>query len=237
MTGRRLVLIGTVHRDPLSETHLAGLLETLHPARLTLEMSPAALRFRQTRGVELNARLDALLQRLAAELRRPRETLEHHPEVPGIRRLLALPYEYRVAAAWAQAAAIPLELIDQNEISWRKLRRVERELVTLANLRTLLRLETEATTGEQEDYRLARALVLGNPLPQVVDDFLARRRGEEGIGSRDGAMAATLRRSWAGLEEGCLVHIGGWVHLLDDPRGESLYSRLRDLGPERMLAG
>lgn len=232
----RLVLIGTVHRAPGGEAPLAVLLEKLRPAVLTLEMSPAAFLFRQTRGVGLGRRLSRILGRLAAEENRTLAELERHPAVLGIRRLLALPYEYRVAIAYAQTARISLQLLDLDEIARRKLRRVERELVTTRNLRTLLRLEADQT-ALREDYPLARALVQGTPLPQVVADFLARRRGDEGIGRRDALMAAALRRLRQERPETCLVHIGGWVHLLEDPQGETLYSRLRELQPERMLAG
>ncbi len=235
MAAGRLVLIGTVHRDPGGEAGLARLLEELRPAILTLEMSPAAVHFRQTRGVELGRRLDGILGRLAAEEHCSRTELERHPAVVGIRRLLALPYEYRVATTFAQNARIPLDLIDLDEIARRKLRRVEKELVTCRNLRTLLHLES-ADAAVQEDYPLARALITGTPLPQVVGDFIARRRGEERIGRRDALMAAALRRLREEQPAACLVHIGGWVHLIDDPLGETLYSRLRDLRPERLLA-
>jgi hypothetical protein len=230
----RLVLIGTVHRDPGGEQRLARLLDELHPAVLTLEMSPAALHYRQTRGVVLGARLGRILHRLAAE-GFAAAALDNHPAVAGIRRLLALPYEYRIASDWAQRARIPLQLIDLDAIALRQLRRVDRELVTYRNLLTLLRLAGGGAPAS-EDYALARALVKGAPLPQVAGDFLARRRGDEGIGRRDAQMAATLRRLREDRPAVCLVHIGGWVHLVDDPQGATLYSRLRDLNPERLLA-
>jgi hypothetical protein len=38
------------------------------------------------------------------------------------------------------------------------------------------------------------------------------------------------------LEPGAIhLYIGGWEHLADDPNGESFYSRLKDLEPERRL--
>lgn len=232
----RLVLVGTVHRDPAGEERLAALLDTLGPDLLTLEMSPAAARYRRTRGLLLAARLERILSRLSGEQERPREELSTHPAARDIRTLLALPYEYRAAAAHAERARIPLELIDLDEISLRKLRRVEEELVTYRNLRTLLRLPPTPAPGA-EDYRLARTLLRPEALARLREDFLARRRGDEGIGHRDADMAATLRRLCAACPQACLVHIGGWVHLVDDPLGETLYSRLRDLAPERLLAG
>jgi hypothetical protein len=64
--------------------------------------------------------------------------------------------------------------------------------------------------------------------------FLAGRRGEEGIGRRDRHMAGEIRRLLA-ARPGRLVHIGGWVHLVADREGETLYSRLEELSPERLI--
>jgi hypothetical protein len=67
--------------------------------------------------------------------------------------------------------------------------------------------------------------------------FLEGRRGDEGIGPRDRWMAAQIRRLLAARCGGHLVHVGGWVHLVEDARGETLYSLLADLAPQRLLLG
>jgi hypothetical protein len=126
--------------------------------------------------------------------------------------------------------------IDLPEISVRKLRLVETELVTYRNLEILVRLVGDSRTAD-EGYGMARALLQADSLKPVVHDFLARRRGDEGIGRRDERMAGEIRRRLGRRPGVRLVHIGGWVHLIDDPLGETLFSRLADLQPDRRLLG
>lgn len=230
--GDRLVLIGTVHRTGTGAAVLRRLLTTLCPGTVTLEMSPYGLDYRLTRAPILQQRLLAILTLLAAESGRSAAELQSHPEVAGIRDLLALPFEYRAATEYAQETGAVVALIDLSEISIRKLQRVEEELVTEENLRVLLSLPE--SPGTAEGYAVARALVLGNRGEAVRQSFLAGRRGEEGIGRRDRHMTAEIRRL-LGECPGRLVHVGGWVHLVEDREGETLYSLLVDLGPLRAI--
>lgn len=224
-----LTLVGTIHRTGASR-ELRALLTRLRPDVLTLEMSPYALWWRLERGRLLLKQLDEILDALRAEKGLPAGTLSGHPQVQGIRALLSLPFEYEAASAYAAETGTPLHLIDSSLISARKLRRVERELITTENLRTLLNLPPSPSP---EDSSLARALVRQGRDAAVRLAFLAPRRGPEGIGERDRRMAAAIRRHLRA--EGHLVHIGGWVHLVEDEQGETLYSRLQDLGPLRVL--
>ena len=235
-SGKRLFLIGTVHRDPRGEERLGDLLAGLRPTALTLEMSPTAADYRRRRGQLLLQRLDRILDRLARKEGYARQTLAERPAVVDIRRLLSFPFEYRASRSYADQAGIPFALIDLPEVSARKLRLVESDLITYRNLRTLVRLEADGA-GREESYSLARTLILGRAIPEVVISFLRRRRGEEGIGRRDALMAEEIRSRLAGESPGRLAHVGGWVHMLDDPQRETLYSQLRDLEPERILLG
>ena len=230
----RLTLVGTVHRDSHGEERLARLLRELAPDELTLEMSPTSLRYRQERGHLMLQRMERILARLVTP-ERDRASLESHPALSDIRNLLALPFEYRAAAAYAQQHGVPLSLIDLPEIARRKLQQVENELITLPNLRALL--AHPALPPAAETYHSAAALVLHQPPASVRAAFLAARRGDEGIGPRDREMAATIRHHLAAAPQRTLVHIGGWVHLIDDPSGETLFSRLSDLAPQRLLLG
>ncbi len=224
-----LTLIGTVHRGE-GQTRLEELLCALRPDHITLEMSPYALSFRMRRSPKLLERLETILERVSRETGRPRDELSIHPQVEAIRTLLALPFEYVAAARYCAATDAPLELIDSSLISARKLRRVERELVTAPNVRILLECAPQETA---ESARLARAMLHGRIDPAIRRAFLARRRGPEEIGERDRRMAVAIRNR---LKDGKrLVHIGGWVHLVEDERKETLYERLRALEPERVL--
>ena len=229
----RPTLVGTVHLDPRGREKLASLLERLRPDALTLEVSHYAVAFRLRRGALLLARLAATLGRLAAETGRDAGKLAAHPEAAAIRALLALPFEYLAAADYAAAAGISLGLIDSSLVSARKLRRVERELLTPENLRVLMTLP--AASPVRESREVARKMVLGDPGEAVRQAFLSGRRGAEGVGPRDRRLAREIRRRLTSLPGGNLVHVGGWVHLVEDERGETLFSLLRDLEPERML--
>jgi hypothetical protein len=230
----RLLLIGTVHREPAGEEMLRALLAARDPDQITLEMSPYALAFRQDHGASLLLRLETILDRLAAAGAAPRRDLGKHPAVTGIRTLLELPFEYRAALAFAEATGRPLTLIDLPEVSAHKLRQVEEELISYDNIKVLVR-QPEHLPEVEESYAMARTLLFGAPVAGVARDFLQRRRGDEGIGRRDAVMAAAIRTGLRQRPGVRLAHIGGWVHLVDDPRGETLYSLLRDFQPERIL--
>ena len=232
-----LVLVGTVHRDRQGEARLQELLARLAPDELTLEMSPTSLHFRRQRSRFHLQRLERLLERLAKETGRELTALQRHRAVADIRNLLALPFEYRAAADYARRSGIPLTLVDQREVAAQKLARIESELITYRNLRILVGLPEKDAPCSDEGYETARALLFGHPPESVCRDYLARRRGREGVGPRDRHMALQIRRRLAGGKPRCLVHVGGWVHLLEDPAGETLFSLLADLGPRRQLLG
>ncbi|MDO3378190.1 hypothetical protein [Geoalkalibacter halelectricus] len=228
-----LVLLGTVHRDPHSVPCLRRLLEQLGPALVSLEMSPWARDFRLERGPALQRRLHDILKSLAEERGLDPAEIARHPAIREIRALLALPYEYRAAAAYCAARGVPLHLIDDNAVSQEKLALVEYELVSIANLRTLLSLPEPP--ANRENHATARRLLADDCPIEIRQAFLAARRGEHGIGPRDRRMARQIRKLGQEARPERLVHIGGWVHLVDDAKGETLYSLLADLKPERRL--
>lgn len=230
----RLTLIGTVHRDRNGEPRLVAALQRLAPTLVTLELSSTSLSYRQQHGGLLRQRLERILERLAAGNAAEYARIENHPTVIDIRQLLDLPFEYRAAAAYGAQRGVMPALIDLPQVAEQKLRRVETELITLRNLRTLVGLPGQVP--EQERYTDAAALVERSSSPALRRAFLVGRRGDEGIGPRDRQMAAEIRRRMAS-PEATLVHIGGWVHLVDDPDGETLYSLLADLQPHRLLLG
>lgn len=229
----RLTLVGVVHQDPAGEERLTALLQRLAPDRLTLEVSPAAVEYRQTHGSLLLQRLDRILEALPKSSGRSFAELNAHPAVRSIRTLLSLPFEYQAARRWSTGRNVPLELIDSSEISLAKLRRIERSLITYRNLGTLVSLSPGEPPLRSEGYPAAKAMLSGASIGQR-EAFLAGCRGSEGVGPRDRQMAALIRERLL-LHGGHLVHVGGWVHMVDDPRGETLYSALADLAPERLL--
>jgi len=230
-----LFLVGTVHRDPAGGGKLRRLLTEIAPNILTLEMSSLAARYRRDHGRVLLVRLERILDRLADELGRDRNEIASQPAVAEIRALLAYPFEYETAAVYAQEKGIPLSLIDLPDVSAIKLRRVEKELITYRNIKILLDVDRKPQTSGVEGYAQAATLLSGSGRIEIRQAFLDRRRGREGVGPRDRAMADEIRKRIALSPSARLVHIGGWVHLLDDERKETLYSLLEDMNPSRML--
>lgn len=231
-----LTLVGTVHRDPQGAERLLTLLRRLRPNLVTLEMSEKAFAYRQGEARRLLLRLERILERLAGELQVESARLQAHPAVDGIRTLLALPFEYQAAAAYAAEAAA-LHLIDLSDVSAAKLRRVESDLITYRNLRILVTLPPRAEKSDYEGYGRAHAMLTLDPGEAARQAFLEGRRGTEGIGPRDRWMAGQIRRLLAARPGAHLVHVGGWVHLVEDARGETLFSLLADLEPRRVLLG
>lgn len=231
----RLTLIGTIHRDPRGEERLGALLAELAPDYLTLEMSPTSLRYRQQHGRLLLQRLERIVERLAEGDEVRRQAIEEHPSVVDIRGLLALPFEYRAAIAYAEPHGRSLMLIDDSEVSQHKLRQIETELINYRNLRTLISLAGNHSAHGEESYTVAHTLLAPTAPSALRSAYLDKRRGSEGIGPRDRQMATALLDQARRLAPRHMVHIGGWVHLIDDPAGETLFSRLAPLAPERRL--
>jgi hypothetical protein len=220
-------LIGTVHHDPRSAAPLAELLAQLQPDQLTVEISPEVVAYRQTHGVLLLSKLGMIVERLLGP------SAPTHPGIVAIRNLLGLPYEFRVACAYAEEKGIVVLAIDQSDSSLAKLRPIEERLISLQHLRRIAASPGTAAPDNAHRYDLARQL-LASPDARLRGAFLQGCRGEEGIGPRDRHLATKIR-ALAQSQPGHLVHIGGWVHLLDDPGGETLYSLLSDLQPRRLL--
>ena len=227
-----LTLIGTVHHDLRSAATLAELLEQLQPDRLTVEISPSVVVYRQTHGVLLLRKLEMIVERLT-EHSAPLSVISDHPGIVAIRHLLCLPYEFQVACTYAKKKGIEVQAIDQADISLLKLRQVEESLISLQHLKRIVAAPGTAPPDNAHRYELAGQL-LSSPDPRLRSAFLQGCRGEEGIGPRDRHLAGKIRPLVQG-QRGHLVHIGGWVHLIDDPDGETLYSLLRDLQPRRLL--
>lgn len=227
-----LTLIGTVHHDPRSAAPLAALLAQLRPDLLTVEISPDVVAYRQTHGVLLLRKLGMIVDRL----RRPSASpvfIVDHPGIAAIRNLLGLPYEFSVACAYAEEKGVVVQAIDESESSLAKLRPVEERLISLQHLKRIAASPPEVPPDNAHRYELARQLLESSDA-RLRSAFLQGCRGEEGIGPRDRHLAAKIR-ALAQDQPGHLVHIGGWVHLLDDPGGETLYSLLSDLHPQRIL--
>lgn len=141
-------------------------------------------------------------------------------EARELRAALRMPFEVRAARAYARETGVPVALLDPS--------RFAREKIA----------ELDAWASE--------VIARGGDAPGAAD--LAPRAATRAAGAapllrdpeldeRDAIAARRLRR-WAEANPyATILHVGGHEHLVDDERGRSLYARLRDLAPRRILLG
>ncbi len=186
-----------------------------------MELSPLGLAWREGEGRRLRDKLDRLTSNL------PPEKRGHH-RIRLLRAALDIPFEYEAARSYAVKQGIPLHLVDINWTSRNHLPLFEQEILTPSNL--------ERLTSEE-----------GRPLHLVVRNEY--KKAERWL---RGSFVWSLEGRWDGLEErrerflacrlrslcriyACLVHVGGWIHLIPEPGRRTLFCRLQDLSPRRIL--
>jgi hypothetical protein len=222
-----LVMVGTVHRDPKGFGKLLRILEREAPNFITVEISPYALEFRRKQASHFRAILRENLKKIQQEdgewsYRR----LLSYGEIRGIFLLLKVPFEWRAAKGFADKCRIGIRAIDLSAFSEEKLARIS-ELIHPDNLRALLRSPqppSENQVGRQ--YKRARSL---------WGSTAATGSFSEEVQEREKQMAGEIRGLMAEGGKRKILHIGGWEHLLPASPGKSLYERLVDLEPRRLL--
>jgi hypothetical protein len=236
-----LTLVGTIHRDPNGFPRLMEILEGESPDIITLEMSEYGVAFRERNGPRLKERSFEILRGLG-DIRetsqggnpgRPQNPFQAEAIVP-ILLALELPYEFRAVKAYCERTGSPFRCIDLARYSRTKLKALQEEMITEDNLRKILELGSAASGEEMEKQRfLARRLISKDADRFFIEAFLNGRRGD-GMARRDRYMSFRIKEIMRDDEK--TLHVGGWEHLLDDPKGRTLYGLLKDLGPRRILS-
>ncbi|MFQ5841478.1 MAG: hypothetical protein ACE5I8_03485 [Thermodesulfobacteriota bacterium] len=236
-----LTLVGTIHRDPYGLPRLMETLERESPDIITLEMSEYGLTFRERTGLRLKEKLFEILQglhnksaqRQNVKLDRPQNPFEMGA-IQAILHTLELPFEFRAVKAYCERAQISFRCIDLSKYSRDKLKNLGDELITEDNVRKIL---TFAPRDPHEELRkqrtLARRLISQDADQLFIEAFLNGKRGD-GIVQRDRYMNLRIKETLK--NHGKTLHVGGWEHLLDDPRGKTLYGLVKDLRPQRILS-
>lgn len=220
----RLTMIGTIHRDPHGFAHLWGALKRLSPDVISVEASPYGLKYR----LQNRRTLRSLLIRGLREALSPTpltfglcKQLLRTSGIGGIKAFIDLPYEYKASRAYAQKKGTPLYCLDLSSHSQELLQATE-ELLSLENLRVLIRLETSAlserVTQERARARAAlRSPMLIRPPSGVRERIMAKR------------LIGIIKRH----PQADVVHIAGWEHLLS--YSGTLFDHLREQRPKRYL--
>jgi hypothetical protein len=185
-----------------------------------VEISPFSLRYRR----EHEARWQRQLGIALAELP-PGAAL--HLAIRRLAAQVALPFEVRAARDYGRSCDVPWHPLDLGAPARRHLPRYGPELLSLANLKTLL----TTADGSLEDYvaaefrraRLALAHALQQPFISGAPETLRRERF---LGCRLRGLTSRYRR---------VAHLGGWEHLAPWQDSPGLWGEVADLSPRRLL--
>ncbi|MDP3181345.1 MAG: hypothetical protein Q8M54_00845 [Desulfobaccales bacterium] len=215
-----LILIGTVHGDPKGYERAWKLLEHLRPELITVEISRFSLNYRRRQEKRWVRLFEQALEELPPSAR-------GHLAIQRVAAQVALPFEVRVARDWCRDHGISWLPVDLSAPARRHLPRYSQEVLSPANIKTLL----ATGDGFLEDFVAGEfhraALAFQRPpwrlYPQAPPEALKRERF---LARRLKQLVAAGRR---------VVHLGGWEHLVPWRDGTGLTHRLADLHPLRLL--
>jgi len=230
-------LWGTVHGDPEGHDRLTKALWARRPDAVTVEISPMSVLFRVRQGPRLLDRLRKNAQALLREFPDEKKLIEsgdvlEDPRLESIARKCSMPYEFDAASQYGRQARIPVTPVDLSEEAFEHLVLLAGDLVSEDNLRMVLAGEPEPDRGSAaRHYAIAREIVEGRRAP----DWTVDPKQRDAMLRRDRHMAREIRRVLEEMENGVLVHVGGYEHLAPVPG--SLRTLLAAFDPDVMLLG
>ncbi len=199
---KEIILIGTVHTDPLGAGSLYKWLLRLKPNIITVEISPFSISYRKKMLFYWLKKLNEAKGSL-----RPKE--RDHFQIQILYRSLLIPFEWVVSRAYAKNVSIPCIPIDIGEISKKELPKWSKELISSFNLKLLVQ-QTDKDIVEFFDskYKTARKILFEKGNDFVFNLALNSKEFKK----RDKVMAKKLLRFIKYKDK--LVHVGGWQHLI-----------------------
>lgn len=237
-----LTLVGTIHRNPNGLPRLMETLERESPDIITLEMSEYGVAFRERNGFLLKERLFGIVQGLhekSAHKEGEKHDKSYNPfeigPIQAILLTLELPFEFIAVKTYCERKRIPFRCIDLAKYSRMKLKTLEKEMITEDNVRKTLAFAAALDPHEQlqQQRNLARMLISHDADQLFIETFL-NGKSEDGTVHRDRYMSLRIREILKNDQK--TLHVGGWEHLLDTPRGKTLYGFLKSLRPQRILS-
>jgi len=211
-----LILLGTVHSDPLGYGRTKAFLSDYRPDLILVEISPFALQYRKEHAVRLLGELLSNLRHAAQKAGIDFGQALRHSAIRAIARQLALPFEYRASAAYAAKFFATVVPVDWSEFSRRWIGTWP-ELISTANLEVLLRRE-DSQPSIAGRYEQAAARIGGDRSAihvQVGKDLPAWQDRERHI-------EAEIRSNLARSGPRRPLYIGGWQHLVAGGEPRSL---------------
>ncbi|MCE5335805.1 MAG: hypothetical protein LLG06_14580 [Desulfobacteraceae bacterium] len=211
-----LILLGTVHSDPMGFARTRDFLDTCLPDLILLELSPFALSYRKEHAPFLLKTLRENLRIAAGKMGVEFSRSIRHPRIAPIFRQISLPFEYRAARKYSRKTGTIVIPVDYSGFS-REWIGTWPELISTGNLEQLLR-EDEIVQDASEQYWLAaRRIDSAKPvrlLPAGSDSALWQEREHH--------LAGEITREIERRRPARPLYLGGWTHLVHSEGWQSL---------------
>ena len=232
MQGKELLLIGTVHRDPDGAAKLRKLLAVERPVALAVEVSPYGLFYRQKKCRFLLRRLMRRVKRLARDLK---VSWRDWGQIEAMRIQLQVPFEYRMAQRYCRDTGAAIACIDSSLWSKTWINNHWQQLLSNANLKGLLQ-HPPANLAEEvgREYKIA-ALLFNSPERSLAAAYTRPWSTDQSWQKREMRLAKMVEKTYARVQGGRVVYVGGWQHLLGPSTGGTLYEHIEHLQPRRVL--
>ncbi len=230
----KIILVGIVHIDKKGRERLEDTLNSVSPDALAIEYSK---------------RTEDYSRKIAEELENTINKLKRAGLSKSIMDFFIAScgkelFEVNVPQEYSVANNIPLYLIDDPSLadtnadvlirSFRdKISKIIKNKDKLNQTFIIPTLEKEIVSIDAE-YHFAIDALGGAISDRAIDEFLNPLR-EHFIGKRDEYMEKRIRKILAEKQYERFTCVLGYAHLLDDPRKETLYSRIKDMHLERKL--
>lgn len=226
MTGATY-LVGTFHLDLKGEERLYNALKSLNPDAITVEYMPEH---------EITPRaLNDYTRLIMTALRDHGGKGSEIAEVARLTRAVMRTegFENRAAKRYSEEFDVPSHKVGSPEelenASDSLFSQKEREIF-FSNL--ILGARSRDNFQRYIDDRYAKNRAAYDTGMPADDEDAALRCGL--IGQRDHTMSSDIRR-FSNQSSGRVVNIGGADHFLDSPDGNTVYSQMTDMSPERLL--
>jgi len=232
-----IVLIGTDHGDWKGEQRLEETLASISPDIVAVEMSHEELSFLERSATKVTRHYI----NVAKKKRLPDDYVNFFTGVLLSREVL-LGYEYCTAERYCQKRSIPFVLIDEPKSARvtfaQNIKQGHRLIHKLPSVPTGMHITVpsleELNKDTDKEYKWASQLMEESAAKETIENLIAPYRGKF-IGARDSYMEAAIRKATERYPTSRLAVIIGWMHMLDDPKQETLYARIKYLKPRRTL--
>ncbi|MHB8109403.1 MAG: hypothetical protein ACYDHW_05130, partial [Syntrophorhabdaceae bacterium] len=191
-------MVGIIHRDPCNTDILSAWVERLKPDVITVEISPYGLAFRQRLGLAYHEKLDAISDRLHAEISKFTSR-----DIEDLYSFMRIPAEYAVSQDYCSRNDALLFPVDMDYFSMMRLSRID-ELIDPGNIRHNFENDERRDASSERVYaglffKSGITAFTYDTEMEIRDRFMSRK-------------IAVLRKH---LRDRRFVHIAGWQHLKD----------------------